>query len=138
MKDINTPLITAYYDVINPLGYPVFVGEEPDNVQHASYIVISTITASEASNHSFVMANANIQVGIYTWQNQANTVYTINQVADDVLQALHNLPRNTLSADGMQIVTTTLTTDRTEPIGTLAGRKYINRILIFSHLINLN
>jgi len=136
MKDINNPLIKAYYEVILPLGYPVFEGEEPDDLLDKIYIVISDVTSNDASTKSSNDHNAQIQVTINSWEVKYNNSKTLNQVAGQILTAIKPTPASTLQASGIGIVTTSLQNDVVQNYGKLAGRVYISRNLIFSHLIN--
>lgn len=143
MTDVNTPLIKAYFDALTgnitmPVtGDPVDVweGEEPDNPQARGYIVISDVIGSDNSAKTCAYTNTSIQIGIYTWELQSNTAKTANDLARQIFALVNPTPVSTLLAPGIQIVTTKLTTDRTDRVGKLAGRKYINRFLIFSHYI---
>lgn len=136
MKDINNPLIKAYYDAISPLGYPVYEGEEPDNELAKIYIVISDVSSSDASTKSSNDHNAQIQVTVNSWEVKYNNVKSMNTVAGLVITAIKPTPQSTLLATGINIVTTSLQNDNVTNYGKLNGRVYISRNLIFSHLIN--
>ncbi len=136
MKDINNPLIKAYYDALVPLGYPVYEGEEPDDTLDKMYIVISDVTSGDVSTKSSNDHNAQIQVTVNSWEAKYNNSKALNQVAGQVITAIKPGPTNTMTAAGIGIVTTSLQNDSTVPYGKLAGRVYISRNLIFSHLIN--
>lgn len=136
MKDINNPLIKAYYDAIVPLGYPVYEGEEPDNELAKIYIVISDVTSSDVSTKSSNDHNATIQVTVNSWEVKYNNVKSMNTVAGLIITAIKPTPKSTLTATGINIVTTSLQNDNITNYGKLAGRVYISRNLIFSHLIN--
>lgn len=136
MKDINNPLIKAYYDAIVPLGYPVYEGEEPDNELAKIYVVISDVTSSDASTKNGINHNAQIQVTVNSWEIKYNNSKSMNTVAGLILQTVYPSPGTGLTATGIEIVTTELQNDNVTNYGKLAGRVYISRNLIFSHLIS--
>lgn len=143
MTDVNTPLIKAYFDALNGnITAPgmvgnvgVWEGEEPNNPQAKAYIVLSDVISTEVSGKTCTAVNTSIQVGIYTWVLESNTTKTANAIANQIFALIDPNPTNSLVAPGIKIITTKLLNDRVERVGTLAGRKYINRILIFSHYI---
>jgi len=49
MRDINSALLQAYYEVIDGLDIPVYEGEEPDDVKHKIYCVLSDVINIESS-----------------------------------------------------------------------------------------
>lgn len=136
MRDIANPLIKAYYDAILPLGYPVYEGEEPDDELAKIYIVISDVSASDVSTKSSNDHNAQIQVTVNSWEVKYNNVKAMNTAAGLVIQTIKPYPHSTLQATGIGIVTTSLQNDNITTYGKLAGRVYISRNLIFSHLIS--
>ena len=136
MKDINNPLIKAYYDAISPLGYPVYEGEEPDDELNKLYVVISDVSSSDTSTKSSSDVNATIQVTINSWDVKYNNSKAMNTAAGLILTAIQPNHTSSLSASGVNIITSKLENDNTVSYGKLAGRVYISRNLIFSHLIN--
>jgi hypothetical protein len=135
MKDINNPLIKAYYDAISPL-YPTYEGEEPDNELAKIYVVISDVSSSDASVKKGIRHQAQIQVTINSWEVKYNNSKSMNTAAGAILQAVYPTPETGLTASGIEIITTELQNDNTTTYGKLAGRVYISRNLIFSHLIS--
>lgn len=136
MKDINNTLITAYYNKIQPLGYPVYEGEEPDDELAKIYIVISDVSSADDSPKTSNIVNATIQVTVNSWEVKYNNSKAMNTVAGLILTAIQPNFTNSLTATGINIVTTKLQNDNVTSYGKLAGRVYISRNLIFSHLIN--
>ena len=49
MKDVNSALLQAYYQVIDGLNIPVYEGEEPDDVKDKIYCVLSDAISIEKS-----------------------------------------------------------------------------------------
>ncbi len=136
MRDINNPLIKAYYDTLVPLGYPVYEGEEPDDELAKLYVVISDVTSSDDSPKTANHVNANIQVTVNSWEIKYNNSKAMNTAAGLILTAIQPNFGNSLQITGANVVTTKLQNDNTVAYGKLAGRVYLSRNLIFSHLIN--
>lgn len=145
MIDINTPLLKAYFEALNgnipvPGGVGtvgVYEGEEPDGLQDPIYIVIGPITSSDNSTKHCTGYLPNMPVSIYGWKLKygGDTVLFVNQVANTIFSILCPNPINTLDADGLGIIGTKCSSDTQQSIGELGGRKFCNRILIFSHYI---
>lgn len=134
MKDINNPLIKAYYDIISPL-YPCYEGEEPDNEENKLYVVLSDVSSSDVSTKSSTDHQASIQVSLHSWEVGYNNAKALNTAAGVILTAIKPTPYSTITIDGATVVTTKVE-DRTFPYGKLNGRVYVSRNLIFSHLIS--
>lgn len=135
MTDVNTSLIKAYYDAIKTLGYPTYEGEEPDNLTDKVYIVISDVTNTDASTQSTSDTNSSIQVTINTWELEYNTSKTVNTVAGQIFGVIKALPTDTLALAGMQMCSLRVGTDTTTRPVSLAGRKFILRVIIFQQNI---
>lgn len=133
MKDINTPLLTAYYNVIDGLNIPVYEGEEPDDVKDKIYVVIGEVNSQENSTKNSSDVKATLQVGIHSWEYKYNNSLTLNQTADSILQAIK--PNSNavldLSGFGLQMMNLDIQTDRTERFGEIGGKIFISRYLIF-------
>lgn len=137
MKDINNSLIKAYYDAISPLGYPVYEGEEPDNELAKIYVVISDVTSSDASTKNSTDVSAQIQVTINSWELKYNNSKSLNTAAGVILEAIKPDSNAVLdlSASDMQMMNLSVTNDRLQNYGKLAGRVYISRQIIFNQSI---
>lgn len=146
MIDINNPLLKAYNDKLNnailmPGSSSVFVkayeGEEPDNVQDAYYIVFGSVNSTDNSTKQCAGYITSIQVGVYGWALKygGNARRNTNDIAGQVLTLISPNPVNTMQAGGIGIIGTKIQSDKEQNIGSLAGRKFCNRILIFSHYI---
>ncbi|HRI24353.1 MAG TPA: hypothetical protein PLZ45_06730 [Ferruginibacter sp.] len=136
MKDINNPLTKAYYDAISALGYPTFEGVEPDDTLDKMYIVINNVTSSDVSTKSSNDHEAQIQITVNSWEYKYNNRKQLNTVCGEIIEAVKPTPQSTLAATGVNIISTTLANDNETDYGVLAGRAYVSRNLIFSHLIS--
>lgn len=133
MKDINNPLIKAYYDAILPLGYPVYEGEEPDDELAKIYVVISDVSSNETSTKNSSDAQAQIQITVNSWETKYNNSKAMNTAAGVILEAIKPDSNAVLdlSASGMQMLNLSVVNDRVQPYGKLSGRVYISRQIIF-------
>lgn len=133
MKDINTPLLKAYYNAIDALDLPIYEGEEPDDVKDKIYCVMSDAISVEKSTDNSSDVQTTIQISIHSWEYKYNNSKNLNSAVDLILQAIK--PTSTsvldLSADGLQMMNLSIQTDRTERYGEIGGKIFISRILIF-------
>ena len=133
MKDINSDLIQAYYNIIDGLSIPVYEGEEPDNLADKIYVVISDVYNNDTSTDNSSDTNTTIQISIHSWEHKYNNTKLLNSTTNQILEAIKPNPKSVidLSEYGLQMLNLSVQTDRTERYGELAGRVYISRILIF-------
>jgi len=137
MRDINSALLQAYYEVIDDLDIPVFEGEEPDDVKHKIYAVLSDVINIESSTSNSSDNTSTIQISVHSWEYKYNNSKTLNSAVDDIIQAIK--PTSTsvldLSSFGLQMMNLSIQTDRTERFGELGGKIFISRILILKQNI---
>lgn len=133
MKDVNSAILQAYYEIVNGLDIPVYEGEEPDDVKHKIYCVINDATSTEISTFNSSDVNLTIQLSVHSWEYKYNNSKTLNTACGQIIEAIK--PTSTsnldLSAFGLQMTNLSLQTDRTERFGNLGGKVFISRILIF-------
>jgi len=133
MRDVNSALLQAYYQVIDGLNIPVYEGEEPDDVKHKIYAVLSDAISIEQSTDNSSDVQTTLQVSIHSWEYKYNNSKNLNLAVDSILQAIK--PTSTsvldLSLAGLQMMNLMVQTDRTERFGELGGKIFISRILIF-------
>jgi|688.fasta_scaffold266039_3 hypothetical protein len=140
MKDINTALMVAYYNVISALDLPVYEGEEPDDIKDKIYVVLSDATSIETSTDNSSDVNTTLQVSIHSWEYKYNNSKLLNEATGQILEAIK--PTSTsvldLTGDGLQMLNLSVQTDRTERIGEMGGKVYISRVLVFKQDIFIN
>jgi hypothetical protein len=133
MRDVNSAILEAYYEVINGLDIPVYEGEEPDDVKDKIYCVISDATSTETSTDTSSDVNLTIQLSIHSWEYKYNNSKTLNNVVGSIIEAIK--PTSTsvldLSPFNLQMLNLSLQTDRTDRLGEIGGKVFISRILIF-------
>ena len=137
MRDINSALLQAYYEVIDDLDIPVFEGEEPDDVKHKIYAVLSDVINIESSTDNSSDTTSTIQISVHSWEYKYNNSKNLNTAVDSILQAIK--PTSTsvldLSPFNLQMMNLSIQTDRTERFGEIGGKIFISRILVFKQNI---
>ena len=133
MRDVNSAILQAYYEIVNGLDIPVYEGEEPDDVKHKIYCVINDATSTETSTANSSDVNLTIQLSVHSWEYKYNNSKTLNTACGQIIEAIkpQGVDNIDLSAYGLQMLNLTLQTDRTERFGNLGGKVFISRILIF-------
>lgn len=133
MRDVNSAILQAYYEVIDDLSIPVYEGEEPDDIKDNIYCVLSDATSTETSTDTTSDVNLTIQISIHSWEYKYNNSKNLNSVVGDIIEAIK--PTSTsvldLSPFGLQMLNLSLQTDRTDRLGEIGGKVFISRILIF-------
>jgi hypothetical protein len=133
MRDVNSAILQAYYEIIDGLDIPVYEGEEPDDVKHKIYCVLNDATSTETSTANSSDVNLTIQISVHSWEYKYNNSKTLNTACGQIIEAIK--PTSTtnldLSSFGLQMCNLSLQTDRTERFGILGGKVFISRILIF-------
>jgi hypothetical protein len=133
MRDVNSALLQAYYEVIDGLDIPVYEGEEPDDVKDKIYCVLSDAISIEQSTDNSTDIQTTIQVSVHSWEYKYNNSKNLNTAVGSILEAIK--PTSTsvldLSSFDLQMMNLSLQTDRTERFGEIGGKIFISRILIF-------
>jgi hypothetical protein len=140
MRDVNSALLQAYYEVINGLSIPVYEGEEPDDVKSKIYCVISDVTNVENSTDNSSDTTSTIQITINSWEYKYNNSKNLNTVANQILEAIKPDSKSVLdlSLYGIQMLNLNVQTDRTERYGEVGGKIFISRILVFKQFLFIN
>jgi hypothetical protein len=133
MRDVNSAILQAYYEIVDGLDIPVYEAEEPDDVKHKIYCVINDATSTETSTFNSSDVNLTIQLSVHSWEYKYNNSKILNTACGQIIEAIK--PTSTsnldLSSFGLQMSNLSLQTDRTERFGNLGGKVFISRILIF-------
>jgi hypothetical protein len=133
MRDVNSALLQAYYQVIDGLSIPVYEGEEPDDVKDKIYAVLSDAISIEQSTDNSSDVKTTIQVSVHSWEYKYNNSKNLNLAVDSILQAIKPTSTSVLDLGlaGLQMMNLSVITDRTERFGELGGKIFISRILVF-------
>ena len=128
MRDVNSALLQAYYQVIDGLDIPVFEGEEPDDVKHKIYAVLSDAISIEQSTDNSSDVKTTLQVSVHSWEYKYNNSKNLNTAVGSILEAIK--PTSTsvldLSSFDLQMMNLSLITDRTERFGEIGGKIFIS------------
>lgn len=140
MRDVNSALLQAYYEVINGLSIPVYEGEEPDDVKDKIYCVISDVTNVENSTDNSSDTTSTIQITVNSWEYKYNNSKNLNTVSNQILSAIKPDSKSVLdlSLYGIQMLNLNVQTDRTERYGEVGGKIFISRILVFKQFLFIN
>ena len=140
MRDVNSALLQAYYEVINGLSIPVYEGEEPDDVKDKIYCVISDVTNVENSTDNSSDTTSTIQITVNSWEYKYNNSKNLNTVSNQILSAIKPDSKSVLdlSIYGIQMLNLNVQTDRTERYGEVGGKIFISRILVFKQFLFIN
>ena len=140
MRDVNSALLQAYYEVINGLSIPVYEGEEPDDVKDKIYSVISDVTNVENSTDNSSDTTSTIQITVNSWEYKYNNSKNLNTVSNQILSAIKPDSKSVLdlSLYGIQMLNLNVQTDRTERYGEVGGKIFISRILVFKQFLFIN
>lgn len=137
MRDINSALLQAYFEAIDGVSIPVYEGEEPDDVKHKIYAVLSDVINIESSTDNSSDTTSTIQISVHSWEYKYNNSKSLNTAVDSILQAIK--PTSTsvldLSDYNLQMMNLSIQTDRTERFGEIGGKIFISRILVFKQNI---
>lgn len=133
MRDINSAILQAYYEVIDNAGIIIYEGEEPDDVKDKIYAVLSDATSVEKSTDNSSDTQTTLQITVNSWEYKYNNSKNLNAAVNTILQSIKPTTNSVLdlSSYGLQMLNLTIQTDRTERFGELAGKVYISRILVF-------
>jgi hypothetical protein len=133
MKDINSSLLQAYYEVINNLNIPCYEGEEPDNVKDKIYAVIGNISSNETSTKNSSDIQATIQITVNSWDTKYNNSKSLNLAINSILEAIKPNSKSVLdlSSYGLQMLNLSVQSDSEQEYGRLVDRMYISRVLVF-------
>lgn len=133
MRDVNSALLQAYYEVIDGLDIPVYEGEEPDDVKDKIYCVLSDAISIEQSTDNSTDIQTTLQVSVHSWEYKYNNSKNLNNTVGSILEAIKPTSNSVLdlSSFDLQMMNLSLQTDRTERFGEIGGKIFISRILIF-------
>jgi hypothetical protein len=137
MRDVNSDITQAYYEVINNLNIPVYQGEEPDNVKDKIYVVISSISSNEKSTKNSSDMELTIQLTINSWDYKYNNTKSLNTAVNQILSAIKPEQNSVLdlSSFGLQMLNLSIQTNIEQDYGRLVDRTYVTRVIIFKQHI---
>lgn len=142
MKSVNYQLRVKYVDaldgmVVNAVTIPVYYMQLPEGATYSNYILLVNPANGNASTKNSSDTNTTMQVQIHTWAENGNAGKMADDIANEVYQQIYPNPQFNLdlSGDGLQMVSTTMISDNTNPITDAGNREFITRIINFEHNI---
>lgn len=142
MIDVNYPLRKIYYAALSGLTYnsvdlKAFYQKAPDDISDANYIVFGGISSTDQSSKSNSDTDTSIRVTIHTFREKYNDGAAADAIAGLVLGVIYPNAhdRADMSADGLQLVGTVLSSDQTQNYNLQGVREYVDRVLTFKHRI---
>ena len=132
MRDINSDLLQAYYQVIDGLGIAVYEGQEPDDVTDKIYAVLSSVSTSDTSTKNSSDVKCTIQCAVHSWEFKYNNSKNLNSAVNQIIEAIKSGPNSCLDLSEFDLQMLNLGIDtQTQNYGNLDGRVYISRIITF-------
>lgn len=138
MVDVKNPVLTALYSKLTTLTYPVYEGEEPDNITADVYMVTNDTGSVNNGTQTSFDIEGSVQVTINTARPKGNSSLLVNNITGQVLGVLFPTPGYKLPITAGQTVQWELSDDRPQDYGTLAGIVYKSRVLVFRYKIFIN
>lgn len=142
MKDVNWPLRKIYYSALNGLTYnsttiKAFYQKAPDDISDKYYIVFAGLTNNDVSSKQKSDTDTSIRVTIHTYESKYNDGRAADAIAQLVFDAIYpnKQTRPDMSADGLQVVNTSLSQDLVQDYNIQNSREYFDRILTFTHRV---
>jgi hypothetical protein len=136
MYNANAILKTFYYTSLkNVLAVPVFKNYVPNELKADAYVLISNIQNTDASTINKNNYKAFVTIGIYTRTIVENNGITCDSIADDIF-SIYPTPQSYPQIEGYQVGSVNKESDNELTVSLDSGNVYINRQIIFSHILN--
>lgn len=142
MIDVNYPLRKIYYTALNGLVYnsiplKAYYQKAPDDIADANYIVFGGISNSDQSSKSNSDTDTSIRVTVHTFKDKYNDGAAADAITGLIFSAIYPNAhdRADMSADGLQLVGTILSSDIVQNYNIQGNREYVDRVLTFKHRI---
>ena len=140
MKDLNAALREAYFSALSGISpsVPVFYYAAPPNKKLDEYIVYRSISNKEHSTKTSNDTWTFVIVEIYTRSGLVNSGQRVDEISDQVIQAIYPDRTTNLLISGGQIVNTEKTFDLVNPYNVISGEVYLSKYITFKHIIYQN
>ena len=137
MYNPNRILKTKYYTSIKAVlpSVAVFKNYVPNQLETDNYVLISSVQNTDYPSISKHDVKAFITIGIYTRAAPENDGLNVEDIADAIL-GLYPTPQSYPDVTGYQVCSVQLESDQELTVSLDAGNIYINRQIIFSHILN--
>jgi hypothetical protein len=138
MFNANRILKTKYYTdltAVKPAGSEVYKNYVPNQLETDNYYLISNVQNIEAGGVNAHKSKVFITIGIYTKTPRENNGVTMDDMAD-ALFSLYPTPQSYPIIEGYQVASVIKESDNEYPVNMDSGVVFINRQIIFSHILN--
>lgn len=138
MYNANGILKTTYYQdlkAVIPAGVGVFKNYVPNQLECDNYVLISNVQQQDASAISKHNVKAFVTISIYTGAITENAGQTLESIADAVF-SLYPTPQSYPQLPGYQVCSIGLESDNELTVNLGDGMVFVNRTIIFSHILN--
>lgn len=137
MYSANSILKTKYYTSIKAVlpDIAVFKNYVPNQLETDNYVLISNVQQVDASTINKHDVKAFVTIGIYTRSVPENDGLTVDTIADAIF-SIYPDPQSYPQITGYQVSSLQLESDNELTVSLENGNTYINRTLIFSHILN--
>jgi len=130
MRKAYNTLLSAAVDPI-----PVYYQNAPDDIADKVYIVFDSVSNNDRSTLTCQELECSMRITVHSFDTKYNDEVARDQAADLILRNLYATPLNALGADGVQVLSTRLTSDQSLPYNLNNTRNYSDRVLIFNHKV---
>ena len=137
MYNANRILKTKYYTSIKAVlpDLAVFKNYVPNQLEADNYVLISSVQNTDYPSINKHDVKAFITIGIYTRAVPENDGLNVEDIADAIF-SLYPTPQSYPDITGYQVCSVQLESDQELTVSLDAGNTYINRQIIFSHILN--
>lgn len=137
MYNANKILKTSYYTAIKGVlpSVAVFKNYVPNQLETDNYVLISNVQNIDYPSINKHDVKAFITIGIYTRAISENDGLTADTIADAIF-SLYPTPQSYPSITGYQVCSVALESDNEVTVSLDSGNTYVNRTIIFSHILN--
>jgi len=136
MYNASRILKTKYYTSIKAVlpDLAVFKNYVPNELIADNYVLISNVQYTDAGTKNIDMYKAFVTITIYTRAVPENDGLNVDSIADAIF-SLYPTPQSFPVIDGYNVITWNKESDNELTVSLDSGNTYINRIIIFSHIL---
>jgi hypothetical protein len=131
---LKTEYFTALKSVLPNVA--VFKNYVPNQLETNEYVLISNVQQTDESVISKNNIKAFVTIGIYTGAVTENGGQTVDTIAD-AIYSLYPTPQSYPELPGYQVCSVQLESDNELTVSLDSGSIFINRTIIFSHILNI-
>jgi hypothetical protein len=137
MYNANRILKKSYQTAIKAVlpSVAVFKNYVPNQLEADNYVLITDVQNTDYPSINKHDVKAFITIGIYTRAVSENDGLNVEDIADAIF-SIYPTPQSYPSITGYQVCSVQLESDNELTVSLDSGNTYINRQIIFSHILN--